>query len=48
LRKEYETYQKETISIQEKINKYEIDLAIVQKDEELEIGIRKNVPLSIL
>lgn len=48
LRKEYDSYQKETVTIQAKIHKMEADLQNVQKDEELEIHIRKNVGLPLM
>lgn len=48
LRKEYESYQKEAKTIQNKIDKLEAELYGSEQKEELEIQVRKNVPSRLL
>jgi hypothetical protein len=43
LRKEYESYQKETKTIEAKIAKYEEQISANQNNEDVELHIRKNV-----
>lgn len=43
LKKEYESYQKETVTISAKLQSLEKDLSLGQNVEEVEATIRKNV-----
>ena len=43
LRKEYESYDKETKGIQEKLNKLEQESTIIEKNEDIDIDIKKHV-----
>lgn len=43
LKKEYESYQKETVTISAKLQALETSLSLGQNVEEVEVTIRKNV-----